>query len=490
MTNKNRLSNPDISTMVYGKIPPQAIDIETAVLGMIMLDKESFEIINSYLKPECFYRDSHQMIYTCMTEMNRNGIPIDTRTVVEQLKKMELLDIVGGQYYVVQLTSNVISAAHAVHYCRILFEAYYKREVIRISGEMIGAAYEDRSDAFELVDTMEKSITELSMKKVGQDIPGLDTLMVERFQRTNELRKNESHITGISSGFVEIDNITHGWQNSDLIILAARPSVGKTALALNFALNAAKLKVPVAFFSLEMSAGQLTDRTLSCESEIHLDRIMNGRMDDAMMNGLYTKGLQPLSSTKLFIDDTPALNVFELRGKLRRLKRKHNIGIAFIDYLQLMSGVNDGERRNREQEISFISRSLKGVAKELNIPIIALSQLNRSTETRKGDNKMPQLSDLRESGAIEQDADMVMAMYRPEYYDETSNEMGESTKGETRIDILKHRNGKIAKGKEGIRLRADLGIQKFFPWDTLGDKIKTLGPGNWRPVSSEREDVF
>jgi replicative DNA helicase len=286
----------------------------------------------------------------------------------------------------------------------------------------------------------------------------------------------------VPSGFSSLDRVTYGWQNSDLIILAARPSVGKTALALNLARNAAlhsTKPTSVAIFSLEMSAGQLVQRILAAESEIPLEKIARGKMEEHEMQQLYKKGIQRLANAPLYIDDTAALNIFELRAKCRRLKNKHNVGLIIIDYLQLMSGTGENRNSNREQEISTISRNLKSLAKELQIPILALSQLSREVEKRKEGNKMPQLSDLRESGAIEQDADMVMFIYRPEYYDITANEFGESNKGETIIRIAKHRNGSL----ETLKLKGLLHIQKFIDWE--GDDLSGLGMGggNWKPVS-------
>jgi replicative DNA helicase len=306
--------------------------------------------------------------------------------------------------------------------------------------------------------------------------------LVKTIQRIEDLRHKNEDISGVPSGFVSLDRVTYGFQSTDLIILAARPSVGKTAFALNLARNAAlhpTKPTPVAFFSLEMSAGQLVQRILSAESEIWLEKISRGKMEEHEMKQLYARGIQKLSQAPLFIDDTPALNIFELRAKCRRLKNANNIGMIIIDYLQLMSGTGENRNGNREQEISTISRSLKGLAKELQVPIIALSQLSREVEKRKEGNKMPQLSDLRESGAIEQDADMVMFLYRPEYYDITQDEMGDNNRGETHVRIAKHRNGSL----ETIKLRALLHIQKFVE-DLGGDDFGGSGlPGSWKPVA-------
>jgi replicative DNA helicase len=290
-------------------------------------------------------------------------------------------------------------------------------------------------------------------------------------------------VTGVPSGYSTLDRVTYGWQSTDLIILAARPAVGKTAFALNLARNAAMhggKPTPVAVFSLEMSAGQLVQRILAAESEIWLEKIARGKLEEHEMKQLYARGIQKLAQAPIFIDDTPALNIFELRAKCRRLKNKHNIGLIIIDYLQLMSGTGENRNSNREQEISNISRNLKALAKELSVPIIALSQLSREVEKRspRDGTKMPQLSDLRESGAIEQDADLVMFLYRPEYYDITTNEMGENTRGETIVRIAKHRNGML----ETIKLKALLHIQKFVEDDGTDFGGLGLPPGSWKPV--------
>jgi len=306
-------------------------------------------------------------------------------------------------------------------------------------------------------------------------------VLVKTIQRIEDLRHKNEDVTGVPSGFSSLDRVTYGWQSTDLIILAARPAVGKTAFALNLARNAAlhpRKSTPVALFSLEMSAGQLVQRILAAESEIWLEKIARGKLEEHEMKQLYARGIQRLAQAPLFIDDTPALNIFELRAKCRRLKNKHNIGLIIIDYLQLMSGTGENRNANREQEISNISRNLKALSKELSVPIIALSQLSREVEKRgaKDGTRMPQLSDLRESGAIEQDADLVMFLYRPEYYDITTNEMGESNRGETLVRIAKHRNGML----ETIKLRALLHIQKFVEDD--GGNYGPGLPGNWKPV--------
>ena len=477
-----RKSSIDLTTMVYGKLPPQAKDLEEAVLGAVMLEKSAFDTVVEILKPECFYVEAHQRIYRAMQSLAQKSQPIDILTVVEELKKKEELEIVGGPYYVTKLTNTVVSTANIEAHSRIILQKFIQRELIRISGEIISDSYEDSTDVFDLLDDAESKLFEITNNHLRKNFDPIDRVLVKTIQRIEDLRHKNEDITGVPTGFSSLDRVTYGWQNTDLIILAARPSVGKTAFALNLARNAAlhpTKPVPVGFFSLEMSAGQLVQRILAAESEILMEKIARGKLEEHEMKQLYAKGIQRLGQAPIFIDDTPALNIFELRAKARRLKNKHNIGMIIIDYLQLMSGTAENRNGNREQEISKISRDLKGLAKELGIPIMALSQLSREVEKRKEGNKMPQLSDLRESGAIEQDADMVMFLYRPEYYDITSNEMGESNRGETHVRIAKHRNGSL----ETIKLRALLHIQKFVDWD--GDDYTGVGlppGGNWKPV--------
>ncbi len=480
---QRRKSALDLGTMVYGKVPPQAKELEEAVLGAIMLEKNAFDTIVEILKPGCFYVEAHQRIFSAMQSLAQKSQPIDILTVVEELKFKEELELVGGAYYVSKLTNTVVSSANIEAHARIVLQKFIQRELIRISSEIIGDAYEDSTDVFDLLDDAESKLFEITNNHLRKNFESIDSVLVQAIQRIEDLRHKNEDVTGVPSGFPSLDRVTYGWQNTDLIILAARPAVGKTAFALNLARNAvmhATKPTPVALFSLEMSAGQLVQRILAAETEIWLEKIARGKLEEHEMTQLYAKGIQRLSQAPLFIDDTPALNIFELRAKCRRLKNKHNIGMIIIDYLQLMSGTGENRNSNREQEISNISRNLKGLAKELNVPIIALSQLSRAVETRgaaKDGNKIPQLSDLRESGAIEQDADMVMFLYRPEYYDITTNEMGENNKGETHVRIAKHRNGSL----ENVKLKALLHIQKFVE-DDGRDGFGAGLPGGWRPV--------
>jgi len=481
-----RKSPVDMGSMVFGKVPPQARELEEAILGAIMLEKSAFDVCSEILKPECFYYEAHQRIFKAMQSLSNRSQPIDLLTVVEELRTMEDLEMVGGPYFVTKLTNAVVSSANIETHARIVVQKFIQRELIRISGEVIGDAYEDSTDVFTLLDNAEGKLYEITNNYLKRNFDSIDIVLTKTIDRIEDLRKRQDEITGVPSGFSALDKITYGWQNSDLIILAARPSVGKTAFALNLARHAAMNSgkpTPVAFFSLEMSSSQLVQRILSAESEIELEKISRGKMQDYEMKQLYKRGFERLAKAPIFIDDSAALNIFELRAKCRRLVNKHQVGIIIIDYLQLMSGSAD-RNSNREQEISKISRDLKSLAKELNIPIIALSQLSREVEKRKEGNKMPQLSDLRESGAIEQDADLVMFLYRPEYHEMNANEHGESTKGETHVKISKHRNGSL----ETIKLRALLHIQKFVEDEELNSGFSSgynaglPSEGRWKAV--------
>jgi replicative DNA helicase len=477
----------DLGNMVFGKVPPQSKELEEAILGAIMLEKSAFDTVVEILKPECFYGEAHQNIFKAMKSLADKSLPIDLLTVVEELKLRGDLELVGGAYYVSRLTNSVVSSANIEAHSRIVLQKFIQRELIRISGEIIGDAYEDTTDVFDLLDDAESKLFEITNNHLRSAFEDINTVLVKTIQRIEDMRNRDEDITGVPSGFPSLDKLTYGWQQTDLIVLAARPSVGKTAFALNLARSAAlhpTKPTPVVFFSLEMSSSQLVQRILSAESEIWLEKISRGKLEEHEMKQLYKRGIERLSNAPIYIDDTAALNIFELRAKCRRLKNKHDIGLIIIDYLQLMSGGGDNKNGNREQEISKISRDLKGLAKELKVPIIALSQLSREVEKRKEGAKIPQLSDLRESGAIEQDADMVMFLYRPEYYDITANEMGESNKGETYVKIAKHRNGSL----DTIKLKALLHIQKFIEDEDGGSGFGGGAPGSsFRPVKSDED---
>ncbi|HLR37039.1 MAG TPA: replicative DNA helicase [Chitinophagaceae bacterium] len=454
-----RRKKNEVSSLMYGKVPPQARDLEEAVLGAIMLERGAFDTAVEILRSECFYVEAHQLIFKAMKNLSDKTMPIDLLTVVEELKSSGDIEIIGGPYYLTRLTNIVSSSANMEAHARIVLQKFIQRELIRISGEIIKEAFEDSTDVFDLMDLAEQKLYGITDTHLRKNYTSIGDVLKQTLERIEALRESDEDISGVPSGYQHMDGITRGWQPTDLVILAARPSVGKTAFALNLALNAATDSVkptPSAIFSLEMSAGQIVQRMLSMKSEVLLERLSSGKMEDYEMKQLMVKGVEPLSETDVFIDDTPALNMFELRAKCRRLKHKNNLGLVIIDYLQLMTGGND-KNSNREQEISKISRDLKGLAKELNLPIIALSQLSREVERRRDGNKMPMLSDLRESGAIEQDADMVLFLYRPEYHDQDTDEMGESIKGLTQVKIAKHRNGRLAT----VSYKAQLDIQRF-----------------------------
>ncbi len=462
-----RKSKPDLSTLVYGKVPPQANELEEAVLGAVMLEKDKLaEVLEIIQSEDCFYVDAHQKIYAAIRRLFDKGTPVDLLTVTEELKKSNELEIVGGAYYLTRLTMSVVSSAHVEAHARIVMEKFVQRELIRLSGQIIADAYEDSTDVFDLLDKAESNLYEITDKHLRKNFKSLKEVMVRTIQEIEEAKNKKDDITGVPTGFVPLDKLTSGWQKTDLIILAARPAVGKTAFCLNLAMNAAMnagAPFPVAFFSLEMGAGQLVKRMLAAVTEVSMEAITKGRMQEHEFMQL-TQRMSRLASAPIFLDDQAALNIFELRAKARRLKQKHNIQLIIIDYLQLMqAGLNNNG--NREQEISKISRDLKALAKELEVPIIALSQLNRSVESRK-ESKVPQLSDLRESGAIEQDADMVMFLYRPEYYGINNDEMGNPIEGETHIHVAKHRNGST----DTVKVRFIKEYQKFvdLPDDNFG----------------------
>lgn len=466
-----RNRKPDITNLVYGKVPPQATELEEAVLGAVMLEKDKLaEVLEIIQSEECFYVDAHQKIYAAIRRLFDKGMPVDLLTVTEELRKSDELEIIGGAYYLTRLTMSVVSSAHVEAHARIVMEKFIQRELIRISGAVIGDAYEDSTDVFDLLDKAESSLYEITDKHLRKNFTSLKDVLVRTVTEIEEAKNKKDDLTGCPSGYEPLDKLTSGWQKTDLIILAARPAVGKTAFCLNLAMNAAMhtgKPFPVAFFSLEMSAGQLVKRMLAAVTEVSMDALTKGRMQEHEFVQM-TQRMPKLANAPIFLDDQAALNIFELRAKARRLKQKHDIQLIIIDYLQLMqASINNGG--NREQEISKISRDLKALAKELEVPIIALSQLNRSVETRK-ESKVPQLSDLRESGAIEQDADMVMFLYRPEYYGINNDAMGQTIEGETHIHVAKHRNGST----DTVKVRFIKEYQKFVD---LPDDFNGFGGG-------------
>ncbi len=446
----------------HGRIPPQAVDLEEAVLGAIMLEKDALTAVIDILKPEVFYKEAHQLIFEAIVVLFNETQPIDILTVVNQLKKSGDLDLVGGAFYISQLTNRVASSANVEYHSRIILQKFIQRELIRVSSEIIKDAYEDTTDVFELLDRAESNLFAVSERNIRRQQGEMHTLMGEAMRDIEAAKDAETKMRGVPSGFTDLDRITNGFQKSDLIILASRPGMGKTAFALTLARNmAVDHEKAVAVFSLEMSSVQLVTRLISAESQLSSDKLRKGELQEFEWQQLNTK-IRKLDEAKIFIDDTPALTIFELRAKCRRLKAQNDIHMIFIDYLQLMSGPQD-RQSNREQEISQISRSLKALAKELDVPIMALSQLSRAVETRAG-SKKPILSDLRESGAIEQDADIVIFIYRPEYYGLDQEEDGSSTAGMATISIAKHRNGAL----DDIQLRFIKDFAKYADLDTLG----------------------
>ena len=427
-----------------GKIQPQARELEEAVLGALMLEKDAYSQVSDILKPESFYDVVHQTVYQAIVNLASTQAPIDMLTVIEQLKKEGTLDSVGGPVYVAQLTEKVASAAHIEFHARIIAQKYLARELISFSSTVTSKAFDDMIDVDDLMQEAESKLFEISQGNVKKDVTQINPVIKEALNLLEKAANRPEGLSGLQTGFDALDKVTSGWQNSDLVIIAARPAMGKTAFVLSMAKNmAVQFKSPVALFSLEMSNVQLVNRLIVNTCEIPGEKIKNGRLAPYEWEQLDFK-IKELYDAPLFIDDTPSLSVFELRTKARRLVREHGVKMIIIDYLQLMnaSGMQYG---SREQEVSMISRSLKGLAKELNIPIIALSQLNRGVEGRTGiEGKRPQLSDLRESGAIEQDADMVCFIHRPEYYKILEDEKGNSLLGLAEIIIAKHRNGATA----------------------------------------------
>jgi len=445
----------------YGRIPPQAVDLEEAVLGAIMLEKDAVIAVLDILKPESFYKEAHQKMYQAIIDLSTRQEPIDILTVTEELKKRELLNEVGGALYITQLTSRIASAAHLEYHARIVAQKFIQRELIRVASEIQAKAYDESNDVDELLDFSERQLFSIAEGNIRKETAKINILIKEAIHQIEEASKREDSLSGVPSGFTKLDRLTSGWQRSDLIIIAARPSMGKTAFVLSMARNmAVEHKRPVALFSLEMSSIQLVNRLIVAETELPSDRIRNGRLEQYEWEQLEYR-IKGLVEAPIFIDDTPAITIYEIRAKCRRLKNRYDIQVIIIDYLQLMSGPGDS-KGNREQEVSTISRALKGIAKELNVPIIALSQLNRSVELRSG-NKRPQLSDLRESGAIEQDADIVCFIHRPEKYGIDVDEEGNSTKGIAEIIVAKHRNGAIG----DISLRFQEQFAKFSELDDV-----------------------
>jgi len=478
---ENTQATPRIgdASLDYGRIPPQAVELEEAVLGAIMLEKDAVLSVLDILRPDSFYKEAHQKIYKAIVDLSMSEKAIDILTVTEELKRKKELEDVGGPLYITQLTSKVASAAHLEFHARIIQQKYIQRELIRVSSAIQKSAYDETIDVDDLLDMAESELFDIAEGNIKKETAKINVLIKDAINQIEEAAKREDHLSGVPSGFTKLDRITSGWQRSDLIIIAARPSMGKTALALSMARNiAVDHGRPLAIFSLEMSSLQLINRLIVSETELPSDRIRNGRLEEYEWKQLEYK-IKGLVDAQIYIDDTPAISIFELRAKCRRLKVQYNVEVIIVDYLQLMSGTGD-TRGTREQEVSTISRALKSIAKELDVPIIALSQLNRSVELRSG-NKRPQLSDLRESGAIEQDADLVIFIHRPEKYDIFEDEKGNSTIGLAEVIVAKHRNGPI--GEINLRFKDD--FAKFVELDAIQPLLDNGGESSAFTLSSK-----
>lgn len=437
----------------YGRIQPQARELEEVVLGALMIEKDAYSLVSEILRAESFYEHTHQLIYAAITDLAIRQEPVDILTVTEQLKKRGELEEVGGPFYITQLSSKVASSAHIEYHARIIAQKHLARELITFTSNIQTKAFDEMSDVDDLMQEAEGRLFEISQQNMKKDYTQINPIIDEAYKLLQKAAARTDGLSGLESGFYGLDKMTSGWQNSDLIIIAARPAMGKTAFVLSMAKNiAVNSKQPVALFSLEMSNVQLVNRLIVNVCEIPGEKIKSGQLAPYEWGQLDYK-IKELIDAPLYVDDTPSLSVFELRTKARRLVREHGVRIIIIDYLQLMnaSGMAFG---SRQEEVSTISRSLKGLAKELNIPIIALSQLNRGVESREGaEGKRPQLSDLRESGAIEQDADMVCFIHRPEYYKIYQDDKGNDLRGMAEIIIAKHRNGAV--GDVLLRFRGE-----------------------------------
>jgi replicative DNA helicase len=472
-----------VISLQQGKLPPQALELEEAVLGAMLIDKKGVDEVIDLLQPEAFYKTAHQHIFESIFNLFQNSQPIDLLTVSADLRKNGKLESIGGDFYLVQLTQKVASSAHIEFHARIILQKYIQRSLIRISNEIIESSYKESIDVFDLLDEAESKLYDVALGNIKRSSDTAQNLVLLAKKKIEEIATKDG-LSGVATGFEKLDLLTSGWQPSDLIIIAARPGMGKTALTLSMARNIAVTKqIPVAFFSLEMSSVQLITRLISAETGLSSEKLRTGKLASHEWKQLNVK-VGDLEKAPLYIDDTPALSIFDLRAKARRLASQHDIKLIIVDYLQLMTAASSSKAGNREQEISTISRNLKSLAKELDIPVIALSQLSRAVETRGG-TKRPQLSDLRESGAIEQDADIVSFIYRPEYYgiDEWDDEEHTSSTGQAELIVAKHRNG----GLDNIRMKFIGHLGKFEDLQSddttyeFQSKMNPNDPGNTPP---------
>ncbi len=459
---KNQNNTQDLNIAV-GRTQPSAIDMEEAVLGALMLEKDAIEVVLDILQPEAFYRPEHQKIYTVIKDLAEDNKIIDLLTVSQELRNRNWIAEVGGAGYIAQLSNKIASAAHIDFHARIIAQKFIQRELIRVTSDIQRQAYDNTQDVYQLLDQSEQELFSISSGVIKKEILPIAPILDDAIERIQEAKTKD--LNGVPSGFPSIDKVTQGWQKGDLIIVAARPSMGKTAFTLTMARNmAADYEQGVAFFSLEMPSVQLVNRLIVSETELDHTTIKSGKLSESEWEHLEAK-VDTLYHAPIYIDDSPSLSIFDLRAKCRRLKAKHKLDIIIIDYLQLMKG--DSKSGNREQEVSMISRSLKQLAKELDIPIVALAQLNRGVELRSGSQKRPMLADLRESGAIEQDADIIAFINRPERMGILEDEEGNSTKGMAEFIIAKHRNGQTA----DVNLRFRSEFARFEELDALGGEI-------------------
>lgn len=466
--------NADRSRVIaleQGKIQPQALDLEEAVLGAMMIDKRGVDEVIDILHADAFYKEAHKHIFEAIVQLFNDTQPIDLLTVSAQLRKNAKLELAGGDFYLIQLTQKISSSAHIEFHSRIILQKFIQRSLIRISAEISEEAYDETTDVFDLLDKAESKLYEVTQGNIKRSSETAQSLVIQAKKRIEEIAGKEG-MSGVATGFHDLDKLTSGWQPSDLIIIAARPGMGKTAFVLSMARNMAiDFGHPVALFSLEMSSVQLITRLISSETGLSSEKLRTGKLEKHEWEQLSIK-VKDLEKAPLYIDDTPSLSIFDLRAKARRLSSQFGIKMIIVDYLQLMTAGGGGKNGgNREQEISTISRNLKALAKELMVPVIALSQLSRAVETR-GSSKRPLLSDLRESGAIEQDADIVSFIYRPEYYkiEEWDDEEQSPTQGQAEFIVAKHRNG----GLENIRLKFIGSLGKFDNLDDFSSPFDEL----------------
>ena len=478
VSNKNSKRSPQttiikVGANEMGKLPPQAQELEDSVLGALMIEKEAFGTVADLLRPEVFYKDQNRLVFEAIRELAVNDQPIDILSVGEKLKSKGTLEKAGGAVYLADLTRRVASTAHLHYHAEIIAKKATARDLISMAAQIEEKAFDETQDIDDLMQEAEAGIFEITQRSQKRSVTQVDSVIEEAFARTEKEEKNTGNISGIPSGFHALDKITSGWQTPDLIIIAARPAMGKTAFVLSMAkIIAVDRGIPTAIFSLEMSNVQLVNRLIMNVCELEGDKIKTGKMSKEDKLRLNTK-INIMKGKPLYMDDTPSLSIYELRSKARKLVNEHGVKLIIIDYLQLMNA-QGSSFGSREQEVSIISRGLKGLAKELDIPIIALSQLNRGVEARTGiEGKTPQLSDLRESGAIEQDADMVCFIHRPEYYRIFNDEKsGKDLRGLAQIIVAKHRNG----ATDSIWLRFRGKYAKFQNEDDAFDSNELDGP--------------